>query len=97
MTEGRRYNQRRDPCTPLCPSYGPAPVAEMFRERVPVDLFLLLGGLLIGTAAGVAGGRFCATHEDGRRTRVLHVATALQLSSPVFFQACSCSSTSRRT
>lgn len=86
VTEGRRYNQRRDPCTPLCPAYGPAPVAEMFRERVPVDLALLLGGLLIGTAAGVAGGHFCATHEGRRRTRVLHAATALQLSSPVLFQ-----------
>jgi peptide/nickel transport system permease protein len=86
VTEGRRYNQRRDPCTPLCPAYGPAPVAEMLRERVPVDLALLLGGLLIGTAAGVAGGRFCATNEGRRRTRVLHAATALQLSSPVLFQ-----------
>jgi ABC-type dipeptide/oligopeptide/nickel transport system permease component len=87
VTEGRRYNHLRDPCTPLCPSYPPAPVAQMFRERVPIDLFLLLGGLLIGTAAGVAGGRFCATHEGHRRTRVLHAATALQLSSPVLFQA----------
>jgi peptide/nickel transport system permease protein len=88
-TAGRRFNQRPpyDPCTPLCPQYGPAPVAEMFRQRVPVDLFLLFGGLLIGTAAGVAGGRFCATHEGRRRTRVLHAATALQLSSPVLFQA----------
>jgi peptide/nickel transport system permease protein len=59
----------------------------MFREHVPVDVALLLGGLLIGTAVGVAGGRFCATHEGGRRTRVLHAATALQLSSPVLFQA----------
>ena len=59
----------------------------MFRERVPVDLALLLGGLLIGTAVGVAGGRFCATNEGRRRTRVLHAATALQLSTPVLFQA----------
>jgi peptide/nickel transport system permease protein len=85
-TNGRRFDQRRDPCTPLCPSYPPAPVAEMFRERVPVDLALLLGGLLIGTVAGVVGGRFCATHEGRRRTRILHAATAVQLSSPVIFQ-----------
>ncbi len=86
-TGGRSFNQRRDPCTPLCPAYPPSPVAEMFRERVPVDIALLLGGLLIGTAAGVLGGRFCATHEGGRRTRVLHAVTALQLSSPVLFQS----------
>jgi len=85
-TAGRRYDQRRDPCTPLCPAYPPGPVAELFRERVPVDVALLVGGLLIGTAVGVAGGRFCATHE-GRLTRILHAATALQLSTPVLFQA----------
>jgi peptide/nickel transport system permease protein len=86
-TGGRSFNQRRDPCTPLCPTYPPAPVAEMFRERVPVDFALLLGGLLTGTAAGVLCGRFCATHEGRRRTRALHAATALQLSSPVLFQS----------
>jgi peptide/nickel transport system permease protein len=85
-TAGKSFNQRRDPCTPLCPAYGAGPVGQMFRERVPVDLALLLGGLLIGTTVGVAGGRFCATHEGRRRTRVLHATTALQLSSPVFFQ-----------
>ncbi|MDA0166212.1 ABC transporter permease [Solirubrobacter ginsenosidimutans] len=86
-TTGRRYNQHRDPCVPLCPQYGPGPVAQMVRERVPVDLSLLLGALLIGTAVGVAGGRFCATHDGRRRTRVLHTATALQLSSPVLLQS----------
>jgi peptide/nickel transport system permease protein len=85
-TAGKSFNQLRDPCTPLCPAYGAGPVGRMFRERVPVDLALLLGGLLIGTTVGVAGGRFCATHEGRRRTRVLHATTALQLSSPVFFQ-----------
>jgi peptide/nickel transport system permease protein len=86
-TGGRNCDLRRDEAgTPLCPAYGPATVADMLRERVPVDFALLLGGLLIGTAVGVAGGRFCATHEGRRRTRVLHAATALQLSSPVFFQ-----------
>jgi peptide/nickel transport system permease protein len=36
---------------------------------------------------GVAGGRFCATHEGARRTRVLHTVTALQLSTPVLFSS----------
>jgi peptide/nickel transport system permease protein len=87
VTEGRRFDQRRDPCTPLCPSYGAGPVAETFRERVPVDLMLLVGGLALGTLLGVLGGRWCATRPRTRRTRALHVATALQLAMPVFFQA----------
>jgi peptide/nickel transport system permease protein len=87
VTEGRRFDQRRDPCTPLCPPYGPGPVAAIFRERVPVDLMLLTGGLALGTLLGVLGGRWCATRPGTRRTRALHVATALQLAMPVFFQA----------
>ena len=62
----------------------------MLRERVPVDLQLLLGGLLLGTLLGVAGGRYCATHPGTRRTRVIHGATAFQLSCPPYFLACSC-------
>jgi peptide/nickel transport system permease protein len=73
--------------TPLCATYTASTVAGMLRTRVPLDLVLLLCGLLGGTALGVAGGRRCAAHPGSRRTRILHLATAVQLSSPVFFQA----------
>ena len=54
---------------------------------MPIDVSLLLGGLLVGIALGVAVGRHCATHPGSSLTRVLHVLTAFQLSTPVFFLA----------
>jgi peptide/nickel transport system permease protein len=70
---------------PLCASYTASTVSDMLRERVPIDLSLLLGGLLVGLVLGVAVGRHCATHPGSAVTRALHVLTALQLSTPVFF------------
>jgi ABC-type dipeptide/oligopeptide/nickel transport system permease component len=85
-TDGRGCNQLEE-YHPLCPTYVASSVADMLRERVPIDLALLLGGLTLGTLAGIAGGRWCAIRPDSRRTHVLHGATALQLSTPVFFEA----------
>jgi peptide/nickel transport system permease protein len=81
---------RKDPTDdyhPLCATYGAEPIAHMLRTRAPIDVSLLVGGLLIGTLAGVAGGRWCATRPHSRRTKGLHAITALQLASPPFFQA----------
>src|SRR3954465_927686 len=35
--------------TPLCASYPASDVATMLRQRVPVDVALLVGSLLVGT------------------------------------------------
>jgi peptide/nickel transport system permease protein len=88
-TPGRRCGKQYDlhPQFPGCASYGAGPIAQMVGERVPVDVMLLTIGALLGLLIGVAGGRFCATHPGSHRARVLHVATALQLASPVLFQA----------
>jgi peptide/nickel transport system permease protein len=88
-TTGRRCGKPDSlhPGGPLCASYSPDSVAHMLVERVRVDVLLLVGGALAGLLLGVASGRFCATHPGSRRTRVLHVLTAFQLASPVFFQA----------
>jgi peptide/nickel transport system permease protein len=88
-TPGRRCGKQDDlhPHFPGCASYSPGSVAQMLVDRVPVDLMLLTIGMLLGLLIGVAGGRFCATHPGSHRARVLHVATALQLSSPILFQA----------
>jgi peptide/nickel transport system permease protein len=85
-TDGKGCNQVGE-YHPLCVTYGRSTIAAMLRERVPIDVSLLLGGLVIGLLGGVAGGRWCATRPESRRTKALHVVTALQLSSPVFFQA----------
>src|SRR3954468_800360 len=85
-TEGGGCNQHDD-YHPLCSSYAAATIAHMLRARVPIDVSLLLGGLLVGTLAGLAGGRWCATRPYARRTKGLHAVTAVQLSSPPFFQA----------
>jgi peptide/nickel transport system permease protein len=85
-TEGGGCNQHDD-YHPLCSSYAAATIAQMLRTRVPVDLSLLLAGLLAGALAGAVGGRWCATRPYARRTKLLHTLTALQLSSPPFFQA----------
>jgi peptide/nickel transport system permease protein len=81
---------RKDPVDDyraLCSSYTGATIAEMLRTRVPVDVSLLVVGVLGGTLAGVAGGRWCATRPDTRRTQGLRALTAAQLSTPPFFQA----------
>src|SRR3954452_15616163 len=87
-TGGGECNLRKlmDEYVPLCATYPAADLATMLRERVPVDVALLLGGLILGMLGGVAGGRWCAVRPRTHRTRVLHVATALQLSCPPYFQ-----------
>src|SRR4051812_30309444 len=40
------------------------PVSDVVREGVPADLQLLIGGLLVGLAAGIAGGLYCAARPD---------------------------------
>src|SRR3954470_24219304 len=70
-TEGGGCNQRDD-YHPLCSSYGATTIARMLRARVPIDVSLLLGGVLIGSLAGLAGGRWCATRPYSRRTKGLH-------------------------
>src|SRR4051794_20256963 len=42
-----------DDLTPLCATYPAGAVATMLRQRVPIDLVLLLGSLLLGTLAGI--------------------------------------------
>ena len=56
-------------------------------HRVPIDLQLLLGGVLLGTLAGVWGGRRCAMRPGSYSARVLHVAIAFLLACPPYFLA----------
>lgn len=79
--------RRRAEYVELCVAWGPQTVAQMMRDRVPVDLQLIVGGMLLGTLLGVLAGRWCATHPRSRSTRALHVAIAFLLSCPPYFLA----------
>ena len=70
-----------------CASYPAGEIADLLRHRVPIDLQLLLGGVLLGTLAGVWGGRRCALRPRSFSARVLHVATAFLLACPPYFLA----------
>jgi peptide/nickel transport system permease protein len=59
----------------------------MMRERVPVDLQLIIGGMLLGTFLGVVAGCWCAAYPSTWITRALRVAIAVLLSCPPYLIA----------
>jgi peptide/nickel transport system permease protein len=61
------------------------PVWQMLEKGVPADVSLLVGGLVIGSVAGMAGGAFCATHPRSPVTRVLQALAAFFLIAPVYW------------
>ncbi len=83
-TPGAGCDQKYD-YTPLCSSYAATSIAAMLRARVPIYDALIDAALVIGTLAGIAGGRWCAIRPRSRRTKVLHVLTGFTLSAPPFF------------
>jgi len=60
-------------------------VADKLNERVPADISLLVGGLVVGTVAGMAGGAYCATRPGRPFTRVLEALAAFFLCAPVYW------------
>jgi peptide/nickel transport system permease protein len=72
---------------PLCVGWGRQTVGAMMRDRVPVDLQLVVGGMLLGTALGVLTGCWCAARPGTWITRALHVAIAFLLSCPPYLLA----------
>jgi peptide/nickel transport system permease protein len=72
---------------PQCGAYGPDDVGRMVRQRVVVDLQLMIGGLALGLLVGVVAGRSAAVRPGSRRARASKFATAIQLACPPYFQA----------
>jgi peptide/nickel transport system permease protein len=66
---------------------GAAPVSQTIRDGLPVDLTLLLGGLILGTLGGVAGGLACVRRRRGALARALRGAATLALCVPVYSAA----------
>src|SRR3954454_14357628 len=69
----------------LCAHWGRQGIDDMLRDRVPVDLQLIVGGMLLGTLLGIAGGRGCGAYPRTFAARVLRGATAVVLSCPPYF------------
>src|SRR4051812_7792046 len=63
---------------------GTVAVADLFARGVAVDLALLAGGLVAGTALGVLGGRVSAARPRSRTARALDVVASLALCAPVY-------------
>jgi peptide/nickel transport system permease protein len=71
---------------PQCGLYGADTVGNMLKERVVVDLQLIIGGVLFGLLIGVPAGRMLATRPFAHRSRLARLGTAFQLSSPPYWQ-----------
>src|SRR4051794_36347436 len=67
---------------PQCGAYGPDDVGRMVRERVGVDLQLMIGGLVIALLVGVIAGRAAAVRPGSRRAHAAEFATALPPACP---------------
>jgi peptide/nickel transport system permease protein len=61
------------------------PVAEYLNSRIPADVSLLAGGLVVGTVAGLAGGAVCATRPRSFAARVLELLAAFFICAPVYW------------
>lgn len=61
------------------------PVGELILERLPADLSLFLGALVVGVGAGVTGGVVVAREPDSIAARVLRLVALLGLCAPVYW------------
>jgi len=60
------------------------PVADVLREGISADIQLLLGGVVVGLTAGIAGGVFCAARPDNVVAHGLHVVAMVAVCAPVY-------------
>lgn len=60
-------------------------VAELVRTRFGADVSLVVGGVVIGVVAGMAGGAVCAARPRSLAARGLFAAATLALCTPVYW------------
>lgn len=63
------------------------PVGDTLRNGLPVDAALTLGGLAVGTAAGILLGVLCGPRPRSRRDSSMLMASTIALSVPVYVLA----------
>jgi ABC-type dipeptide/oligopeptide/nickel transport system permease component len=63
---------------------GAVPVTTLFARGVPVDLMLLAGAVVAGTALGILGGLISAAHPRSALARALDVVASVALCAPAY-------------
>jgi len=64
---------------------GHPPVYDLWVKGLIWDLWLILGGLLIGAFGGVAAGIWCSRRPGSLRSRLVEWAAMVAFCSPIFF------------
>jgi peptide/nickel transport system permease protein len=67
-----------------CSHPGCPPVTEIWARSWQADVYLLVGGIVVGVAAGLAGATFCATRPRSLATRAVESAGMVLYSLPVY-------------
>jgi peptide/nickel transport system permease protein len=67
------------------PRLGTQPVMGLLRDAFPADLSLVIGGLVVGTALGIALGASAQRHRGSLAGRGLDLFAAFGMSAPVYW------------
>ena len=70
-----------------CSYPGCPPITRLWGRGWHADVYLLLGGLVLGVTAGLAAAAYCATHPRTLATRALETIALILYSLPVYLFA----------
>ncbi|HSD77344.1 MAG TPA: ABC transporter permease [Solirubrobacteraceae bacterium] len=69
------------------PPTQPQPIRDLVLDGLPVDLALLVGGIVLGVAGGLGAGLLAGARPRGAVDRALGAGSALAISMPVYWFA----------
>src|SRR4051812_20889705 len=70
-----------------CSYPGCPPITRLWGRTWHADVYLLLGGLVLGVTTGLAAAAFCATHPRRLATRAIETLALILYSTPVYLFA----------